>query len=494
MKTVILLLFLGFCLAFTPYTPTAGWTYYIEASRALTWPSCPYRFLSFPSTCDAINLWSGAGINQQFTFVQVPGTTDTFYLKTSCGRYVSYPGDCSQDKIDTWPEAGVNQAFRFSPSNSGGAFEYFIEALGRQNCPLKWLSFPVPCTTNQPDLVDLWSAAGQEQTFRIHPVGSGSPVVHHWNDDRPCADPFAWYSNSTKNFELLCTSGSLELSYSTDMNPGINFNYLGGALSPNNVPGWANNGNRWAPENIEVSIGGTDYNVIFWAQFISAENTHRIGWVSSSTTSLPGKWDHYAPNHLFVGQASGGDIDAHVFFDRASNSHYLIWKTDDNNVGMKYTRIWGVKIAFSANPNLSVSVVGNPVVILDSNGLWWSESWISGGSLIEGPEIISYGGYYYLFFASGRYCESSYMEGAARSRNVLGPYEKMSVPLLSTGIVGVSNGKKLIGPGHASYVQDQKGNWNMVWHASTGADSACQRYPFVSNLKFTSNGWPYADF
>jgi hypothetical protein len=439
-------------------------------------------------------MWNAAGINQQFTFEAVPGTSDTFYLKTSCGRYVSYPGDCTQDKVDTWPDAGVNQAFRFSPSSTDGAYEYFIEALGRDNCTLKWLSFPVPCTTNKPDLLDLWSAAGPDQTFRIHPVSAANPVVHHWNDKNPCADPFAWYSNATSNFELLCTSGGLDLSASPQMNPNIDFSSLGQALSGNNVPGWANNGNRWAPENIEVMIGNTLFNVIFWAQFISAENTHRIGWVSSATGPLPGKWDNFASNHLFVGQASGGDIDAHVFYDKAANSHYLVWKTDDNSVGMTYTRIWAVKLAFSANPNLSVSLAGTPTVILDSTGLWWSDSWVAGGSLIEGPEIIFNGGYYYLFFASGKYCEASYMEGVARSRNVLGPYEKMLIPFLSTGIVGKSNNQKLLGPGHASFVQDLNGNWNSVWHASTGADSACQRYPFVSSFKFTSNGWPYADF
>lgn len=104
------------------------------------------------------------------------------------------------------------------------------------------------------------------------------------------------------------------------------------------------------------------------------------------------------------------------------------------------------------------------------------------------------GDYYYLFFASGRYCEDSYSEGVARSRNVLGPYEKMLIPLLSTGIVGNANGQKLLGPGHASFVQDSRGSWNAIWHASTKPDSACSRFPFVSSLKWTSTGWPYADF
>ena len=41
---------------------------------------------------------------------------------------------------------------------------------------------------------------------------------------------------------------------------------------------------------------------------------------------------------------------------------------------------------------------------------------IAGGSLIEGPELVHRGDYYYLFFAAGKYCQESYSEGVARSR------------------------------------------------------------------------------
>eukprot|EP01047_Picozoa_sp_COSAG01_P043381 COSAG01_NODE_3847_length_5644_cov_25.352209_8_plen_40_part_00 len=39
---------------------------------------------------------------------------------------------------------------------------------------------------------------------------------------------------------------------------------------------------------------------------------------------------------------------------------------------------------------------------MDSSGLWWVESFVAGGSLIEGPELVHRGGYYYLFFAAGK--------------------------------------------------------------------------------------------
>jgi hypothetical protein len=104
----------------------------------------------------------------------------------------------------------------------------------------------------------------------------------------------------------------------------------------------------------------------------------------------------------------------------------------------------------------SVAMLGEPVVVMDSRGLWWVGSWIEGGSLIEGPQVIKREGVYYLFFASGRYCEEDYAEGVGRSESLFGPYEKAPTPLLSSAIVGWSPAPggggqlaKLIGPGRA---------------------------------------------
>jgi hypothetical protein len=98
------------------------------------------------------------------------------------------------------------------------------------------------------------------------------------------------------------------------------------------------------------------------------------------------------------------------------------------------------------------------------------------------------------FFASGRFCEDSYFQGVARSRNLQGVYEKMGVPLLSTGMVGTDErGTQLIGPGHGSFVTHQETEGLFaVWHASVGTN--CQRYPFVGKVVFGEDDWPYVDF
>jgi beta-xylosidase len=190
--------------------------------------------------------------------------------------------------------------------------------------------------------------------------------------------------------------------------------------------------------------------------------------------------------------APGGDIDSTMFTD-VNGKTYLVWKTDDNSVGSAVTHIWAQELSFA---NDTMTQIGAPVVLMDSTGLWWVNSWVAGGSLVEGPEVVKVGAYYYLFFAAGQYCTDTYTEGVARSTSFFGPYEKMQSPVLSTGIVGVavspSSGKQesLIGPGHATYVQVSD-SWRIVYHASIGDN--CNRYSFINNLVFGADGWPYVN-
>jgi beta-xylosidase len=164
-------------------------------------------------------------------------------------------------------------------------------------------------------------------------------------------------------------------------------------------------------------------------------------------------------------------------------------------------------LQINSRHNASCRIVGS--------GLFWVDSFVAGGALVEGPEIVQHGGYYYLFFAAGKYCQDSYSEGVARSRSVFGPYEKLGVPLLSTAMVGYAqvspdsaaasqeegheevdtgaSAAKLIGPGHASFVQDMTSKqWFAVYHASRGEN--CNRYSFIDRLDFGDDGWPRMNF
>ena len=82
----------------------------------------------------------------------------------------------------------------------------------------------------------------------------------------------------------------------------------------------------------------------------------------------------------------------------------------------------------------------------------------------------------------------------------------MPVPFLSTGLVGNgsidgSSVQELIGPGHASFVNDVTGtsrgsgddnaeeDWRVVFHASTGSN--CNRHSFMMSFYFGDDDWPY---
>jgi beta-xylosidase len=127
--------------------------------------------------------------------------------------------------------------------------------------------------------------------------------------------------------------------------------------------------------------------------------------VRSDSGVRPSSWSSYSPSSLDLGESAQGEIDAHVFRDDDGLT-YLLWKTDDNSIGMKSTRLWGQQFLVNST---TVRLVGSKTQLLDSSGLWWVTSWVAGGTLIEGPELVKHGDYYYLFFAAGRYCQTSYV-------------------------------------------------------------------------------------
>lgn len=473
---------------FTPLVPTSGYTYTVEAAREKAWPSCAYRFLSYSSDPKVVDLWNGAGSNQHWKFIDSGSNDGTFFLKTSYGNYLSYSGDCSSQVVDSWSQAGTNQKFRFI-AEENTKFEYYIEAAGRSQCGYKYLSFPVGCTTNSADKVDLWNAAGTDQRFRIYPISSTNPVVHKVGSGFVCPDPYVWKSGS--EYMIQCTGGGLKLGHSADLEPASSqFKYQGDCLG-GAAPSWAAANSRWAPENYATPDGKYDY--MFFSDEQASDGKHRLGWARSSAGPAVGAYSAYSSSFLNLGMAAGGDIDSTTFTD-SDGKTYIVWKTDDNSVGSATTRIWAQELSFA---NATVAQVGAAVVLMDSTGLWWVDSWVAGGSLVEGPEVVHTNGWYYLFFAAGKYCTDSYTEGVARSKSFFGPYEKMTSPVLSSGIVGTAaspsgGGQQyLVGPGHASFAQAGDGSWRIVWHASIGDN--CDRYAFIGALKFGSDGWPYLD-
>eukprot|EP00040_Diaphanoeca_grandis_P011441 m.58659 g.58659 ORF g.58659 m.58659 type:complete len:518 (-) comp22594_c1_seq1:81-1634(-) len=469
---------------FTPYRPTANWVYTVEATGRAIWPACANRFLTYTSDCSTKITLSNTATSE-FTLIQVPVTNDTFYLKLGCGKYLSYAGPCDNTVLDDWPAAGINQEIRFVPTlnTTDVNFEWKLEAVGRASCLNRFIDFPKQCGNYQTALgMGTESTAG---SFVVLPVrNENKRVQKNPNSKGGCADPFAWYRAAEDDFWIACTGGELDLYHSKTISVSDVFDEAGVALS-GSLPPWTQAGNRWAPENLEFD----SQNVMFFSDSQPSDGRHRVGWAMSATNqgNLSNKWDVFSPHFLNLGNALAGEIDQHIFRD-PNGSTYLLWKTDDNSVGSKVTRIWGQEVKVEWR---SVVLIGQRHELLDSSGLWWATSWVAGGALIEGPEVIQRNGFYYLFFAAGKFCQESYAEGVARAASIWGPYEKLSVPLLSTSLVGYSQNMKIIGPGHASYVTVGD-KYYAVYAASVGDN--CNRKAFIEELKFSSTGWPYINF
>jgi len=96
--------------------------------------------------------------------------------------------------------------FKFIPAaavDDGSQFQYYISAVGRATCPLKFL------TSQSPDRIDLWDAAGPEQTFRLFPMAAAEPNEVMVNTDGPCADPFTWFDTVSEMYVQLIYSRCL---------------------------------------------------------------------------------------------------------------------------------------------------------------------------------------------------------------------------------------------------------------------------------------------
>eukprot|EP00927_Polykrikos_kofoidii_P005899 TRINITY_DN1236_c0_g1_i3.p1 TRINITY_DN1236_c0_g1~~TRINITY_DN1236_c0_g1_i3.p1 ORF type:complete len:514 (-),score=58.83 TRINITY_DN1236_c0_g1_i3:353-1894(-) len=472
---------------FSPSSPIAGWSYVFEKGQHESWPQCSFRFASYDEDCSRIDVWNDPGSKQVFHLVSAGD--DGFYIKTSCGNYVWYSQTCADTRI------GFSLAFEDSPNEAAHKFRFIptenlgwiVEAKSRSTCSARFFGLPKVCSDTYRSDMGLEMQPLANRWF-IHAVDGIYGPARMPNTENVCPDPFAWRGKDG-TYRLICTGHDFPLLQTNRLDESVTFSPQGNMLG-SEKPVWARRRSRWAPENVEADQNSTNLAVFCDAQ--AEDGKHRVGWVMSSEGPSPGSWSKWPNNYLDLGGEVGGEIDPHIFTDD-SGLKYLVWKSDDNSVGANTTRIWAQPCHVNSS---GLTLTGSRHLLIDSTALWWSDSFVAGGSLVEGPEIIKKDGYYYLFFASGKFCTDSYSEGVARSRSVLGPYTKLRVPLLSTAIVGnmVTNGfvSKISGPGHASFVKDERDDWWVVWHAS--AKGTCERYAFVDRLAWTVDGWPYVDF
>ena len=169
-------------------------------------------------------------------------------------------------------------------------------------------------------------------------------------------------------------------------------------------------------------------------------------------------------------------IDAFVYEDLGKL--YITWK------------------AYGLNPDKPITILGSE---LSDDGLSlkgavfsvleaYSDGWERGG--IEGQCIIKRDDYLYMLYSGNACCGEGcdYMVGIARSKSMLGPWEKfVANPLLT------SNSQWKC-PGHGTAVQVNE-NWQYVYHAySAEGFPNIGRTNLISQINWdSSSDWPYID-
>ena len=114
----------------------------------------------------------------------------------------------------------------------------------------------------------------------------------------------------------------------------------------------------------------------------------------------------------------------------------------------------------------------------------------SGGRHPEAPHLYKIKYYYYLIIAEGG-TEYGHMVTIARSKSPWGPFEAYDKnPILTHRNSGFS---LIAGTGHADIVEDENGNWWMVFLAFRIADGEYHhlgRETFLAPVEWSEEGWP----
>jgi beta-xylosidase len=175
-----------------------------------------------------------------------------------------------------------------------------------------------------------------------------------------------------------------------------------------------------------------------------------------------------------------GSIDPFPVTDE-NGQRYLLWKEDGNSVS-KPTPIWAQRLS----PD-GTRLVGERRELIHNDQSWEKHPTLPYGNLVEGPSVVRRNGWFYLFY-SGNFCcgrECDYALGVARSRKLLGPWEKNpNNPILA----GNDTWKC---PGHGTVIADARGRYFLLYHAYQPQDFVyVGRQSLLDEVVFGADGWP----
>jgi beta-xylosidase len=166
-----------------------------------------------------------------------------------------------------------------------------------------------------------------------------------------------------------------------------------------------------------------------------------------------------------------GSIDGFPMRDE-NNKLHLIWKEDGNSVG-KPTPIWIQEI----NEDRT-ALIGEKRELFRNDTSWEA-------NLVEGVSVIKNNGYFYAIYAAAGCCGAgcTYATGVARSKNLMGPWEKFpNNPILT------AQGDWMC-PGHGTAIQHNGKNYFMYHAYDKASNKYTGRQALVRGFEFTEDNW-----
>ena len=133
-----------------------------------------------------------------------------------------------------------------------------------------------------------------------------------------------------------------------------------------------------------------------------------------------------------------------------------------------------------------LSTVGEKKKVYD--GWVYPKSWNTECMCLESPKLNYRNGYYYLTSAQGGTAgpATSHMVVAARSKNIMGPWENSPYnPIVHT----YSEKDNWWSKGHGTLIDDVNGNWWIVYHGYAKGYHTLGRQTLIEPVEWTSDGW-----
>ena len=251
-------------------------------------------------------------------------------------------------------------------------------------------------------------------------------------------------------------SPEFQILHSRDL---VNWNIVGDVFPKR--PTWSV-GNYWAPEIWQD-------NGKFYVFYVGRKKDGPLCIAVATAAKATGP---YTDHGALVCQEAGS-IDASAIRDE-NGKLFVVWKEDGNSVN-KPTPIWAQEF-----DDKTYKLIGEKQEILRNDAKTWE------AQLVEGPYILRRDGWFYLFYSGAACCtkDCNYAFGVARSRTLLGDYEKNPANPIMKG------NEDWRCPGHGSIVTDEQNRAFLLYHAYDARDTVfVGRQALLDEVRFTNDNW-----